>query len=194
MPKFRIVAILIVIILMTACINEVNAEQDFAVTLYGGQMTDGSSSEVIAGQVSFIDAYVVVGALSWTFARYYDDALSLELEGQIGKWFGEQDNWEANLPVAIRWSAFPWDDYVSTSLAFGLGVSYAFSLPEAEVDINDSTKQFLIYWYGEIAIGPPDSDWAFIFRLHHRSGGFGLIADQWNGGSNAISAGLRYRF
>ena len=83
------------------------AEDDFAATVYGGRMTDGVFEEALPGQADFIDAYVVVGALSWTFTRFFENALTFELEGQIGKWFGDQDNMEFNLPVVIRWSKFP---------------------------------------------------------------------------------------
>ncbi|MBE9544702.1 MAG: hypothetical protein IMF02_09445, partial [Proteobacteria bacterium] len=52
----------------------------------------------------------------------------------------------------------------------------------------------LVYWFGEIAFGPPDSNWAGVFRIHHRSGAFGLIADRGEGGSNTLAVGLKYRF
>ncbi len=192
--KYRIIAVIMVIALMPAFTGKAMAADDFAVTVYGGRMTDGDFGDALTGQADFIDAYVVVGALSWTFARYFEDALSFELEGQVGKWFGDQHNVEFNLPLAIRWSRFPWNHYVSTSLAYGLGPSYATKEPAAEIDEHDTTKKFLVYWFGEIALGPPDSNWAGIFRIHHRSGAFGLIADRGEGGSNTLAVGLKYRF
>lgn len=194
MFKYHIIAVIMVIALMPAFIAKASAADDFAVTVYGGRMTDGDFGDALTGQADFIDAYVVVGALSWTFARYFEDALSFELEGQVGKWWGDQHNVEFNLPLAIRWSKFPWNRYVSTSLAYGLGPSYATKEPAAEIDEHDSTKKFLVYWFGEIAFGPPDSNWAGVFRIHHRSGAFGLIADRGEGGSNTLAVGLKYRF
>ncbi len=192
--KYRIIAVIMVIALMPAFTGKAMAADDFAVTVYGGRMTDGDFGDALTGQADFIDAYVVVGALSWTFARYFEDALSFELEGQVGKWWGDQHNLEFNLPLAIRWSKFPWNRYVSTSLAYGLGPSYATKEPAAEIDEHDTTKKFLVYWFGEIAFGPPDSNWAGVFRIHHRSGAFGLIADRGEGGSNTLAVGLKYRF
>ncbi len=192
--KYRIIAVIMVIALMPAFTGKTMAADDFAVTVYGGRMTDGDFGDALTGQADFIDAYVVVGALSWTFARYFEDALSFELEGQVGKWWGDQHNVEFNLPLAIRWSKFPWNHYVSTSLAYGLGPSYATKEPAAEIDEHDTTKKFLVYWFGEIAFGPPDSNWAGVFRIHHRSGAFGLIADRGEGGSNTLALGLKYRF
>ncbi len=194
MFKYHIIAVIMVIALMPAFTGKTMAADDFAVTVYGGRMTDGDFGDALTGQADFIDAYVVVGALSWTFARYFEDALSFELEGQVGKWWGDQHNLEFNLPLAIRWSKFPWNRYVSTSLAYGLGPSYATKEPAAEIDEHDTTKKFLVYWFGEIAFGPPDSNWAGVFRIHHRSGAFGLIADRGEGGSNTLALGLKYRF
>ena len=192
--KYRIIAVIMVFAVMPAYTGKAMASDDFAVTVYGGRMTDGDFGDALTGQADFIDAYVVVGALSWTFARYFEDALSFELEGQVGKWWGNQHNVEFNLPLAIRWSRFPWNQYVSTSLAYGLGPSYATKEPAAEIDEHDTTKKFLVYWFGEIAFGPPDSNWAGVFRIHHHSGAFGLIADRGEGGSNTLALGLKYRF
>lgn len=194
MVRDCIIAAIMVITLTTNFIGPAVADDDFAVTVYGGWMTDGDFGESFTGQAEFIDAYVVVGALSWTFARYFEDALSFELEGQVAKWFKDQKHLEFNLPVVIRWSKFPWDNYVSTSLAYGLGPSYATREPAAEIDVHDDTKKFLVYWFAELALGPPESNWAGVFRLHHRSGAFGLVAERGHGGANTLAVGLKYRF
>jgi hypothetical protein len=194
LSKFFIVAVLLIIAVMPAFTGKTMAADDYAVTIYGGRMTDGDFGSSLDGKANFIDAYVVVGALSWTFARFFEDALSFELEGQVGKWFGDQHHWEFNLPVAIRWSRFPWNHYVSTSLAYGIGPSYASEEPQAEIEEFDSTEKFLVYWFGELALGPPDHNWSVVLRLHHRSGAFGLILDRGVGGSNSLAIGLKYRF
>ena len=194
MDRCCIIAAIMVIAFTAVFIGSAAADDDFAVTVYGGWMTDADFGDTLTGQAEFIDAYVVVGAFAWTFARYFEDALSFELEGQVGKWFKNQKHLEFNLPVVIRWSRFPWDDYVDTSLAYGLGPSYATRTPAAEVDIHDDSKKFLVYWFGELALGPPESAWAGVFRIHHRSGAFGLVADRGNGGANSLAVGLKYRF
>ena len=194
MVKSLIFLVLTVIVFSMAVTGKAVSGDDFAVTVYGGRMTDDSYSETLSGGADFISAYVFVGAFSWTFARYLDEALSLELEAQVGKWWGDQDNMEFNLPVAMRWSKFPWNHNVATSFAFGIGPSWATDEPEGEIERHDETQQFLVYWFGELALGPPASSWAWVFRLHHRSGAFGLVADQGDGGSNTLAAGLKYRF
>jgi hypothetical protein len=81
---------------------------------------------------------------------------------------------------------------VDTSFAFGLGPSWATEEPEVEVMIKGTTEQFLAYWFTEITLGPPEANWAVVFRLHHRSKAFGLLAEE--GGSNTLAAGLKFHF
>ncbi len=70
----------------------------------------------------FAEPTIVVAAGSWTVARFFDGNLSCELEAQVDKYFGDQDHWEFNLPIIVfRWHRFPWDRYVATSFAWGIG-------------------------------------------------------------------------
>ena len=140
----------------------------------------------------FVDAYLAVATLSQVVGRYRDDRLTLEVEGQVGYNFGDQSHWEINLAAGPRWRQFPWNDVVATSVAFGLGLSMASEVPEVEVELEGSSEQLLIYWNADVTLGPPSSSWTVLLRLHHRSGGFGSIAD--DGGMNAVALGLRITF
>jgi hypothetical protein len=103
------------------------------------------------------------------------------------------DHWEFNGLVTGRWEKFWWDDTIDTSLAFGMGPSYATDEPQVEIDNNGETSKFLIYWMIELALGLPDHpQTALILRLHHRSNAWGLINE--DGGSNAIGIGMKYRY
>jgi hypothetical protein len=169
------------------------ASQDFSLAVYGGQMTKETWFNAFSAGTEIADANIVVVAASWTFSRFWDGKLTCELEGQLGKYFGDQDNWEINLPiVGLRWHRFPWDNHLATSFALGIGPSYATQVPEVEIEIGGESHQWLIHWYGELTFGPPASSWEVLLRLHHRSSGFGLVVDA--GGSNTLSAGIRYRF
>jgi hypothetical protein len=121
-----------------------------------------------------------------------DDKLSLEVEGNVGKYFGDQDHWEFNAAVAGRWHKFPWSDTVATTIAWGVGPSYATEVPKVEETTHTSSQQWLVFWFAEITLGPPESRWAGIFRLHHRSTGFETVAK--DGGSNTLAVGLKFRF
>jgi hypothetical protein len=164
----------------------------YAVSLFGGVMTDNRWEEVfIPGEVDFRDTGLVAIALSrkiWD----YKDKLSIEIEGQVVRYFGDQENWEFNLPIVFRWHAFPWDKWVETSFAFGIGPSYASEVPVEEIAREGSSEQLLVHWFAELEFGPPASLWSGILRLHHRSEAYGLVADE--GGSNSLTAGIKRRF
>jgi hypothetical protein len=170
-------------------------EHDYAVTAYYGKMTDVHSWHDIIlhpDDVDFEDARLLTGAMSWTFARYLDNALNLELEGQVVRYFGDQDNWEFNLPVAVRWNRFPWNNTIATTTAFGLGPSYANQVPPVEVELEGDSQRFMAYWFVEVTLGPPQADWSTVLRLHHRSGGLGAITE--DGGSNSLGVGVKFSF
>ena len=165
-------------------------------TVYGARMSSEPGWEdVLINPVGaeFIDVYLVAGALARQYAQYKDGALSLEAEGQVARYFGDQDHWEFNaVPVVGRWSRFPWNGRVGTTAAFGLGLSYASELPPVEVEIEGESQQLLVYWVMEVTAGPAQAPWSISLRLHHRSGAWGLVADE--GGMNAVGLGLRYEF
>lgn len=123
----------------------------------------------------------------------YRDRAGIEIEGQIVKHFDVQDHWEFNILAAGRWKYFPWNRYLNTSVAFGLGPSYASDEPEIEIKNDGDTARFMIYWMMELALALPDyPQVAFITRIHHRSNAFGLMTDE--GGSNALAFGLKFHF
>ena len=131
-------------------------------------------------------------ALAWTVKRFNDGAFTLEIEGQAAKYYGSQEHMEFNLALAGRWWKSYRNETADLSFAFGVGPSWAAEEPEVEAMINESTRQFLIYWFIETTLGPSDANWAVVFRLHHRSTGFGLVAEE--GGSNTLAAGLKFIF
>ncbi len=163
-----------------------------AVTVFGGWMTDNNFEEVFTPwELEFRDSTLFGIAASHRIWRYADK-ISLEIEGQVVRHFGNQDHWEFNLPLIARWEKFPWNDVIDTSVAFGLGPSYATEVPKEEVAKDGDSQQWLVYWVFELAMGLPGSDWRGTFRLHHRSGAFGIVAD--DGGSNVLAVGLKRQF
>lgn len=123
-------------------------------------------------------------------------ALTWELEGQAAKHTGHQSHLETNLLLTARWNRFPWDGYVATSAALGWGFSYAHELPvlEPRSDREEGSNRLLNYLLVELDFAPPTApQWGLVFRLHHRSGVFGIYNGV-NGGSNFVGGGLRYRF
>ena len=163
-----------------------------AIVVFGGLMTDNTWEDaLVPWDLDYRDSTLVGLAVSHGIGRS-DRRFGFEIEGQVVRHFGDQDHWEFNFPIVGRWKAFPWDGVVDTSLAFGIGPSYASEKPKVEVTNKGDSQRLLVYWMAEIEVGPPDKGWSAIFRIHHRSGAFGLVADE--GGSNAIVIGFRQRF
>ena len=170
------------------------AEPLNSLNVYGGIMTTNHWEDVFIDtlDLDFEDSYFVVIALARKIGGY-KDKLSFEVEGQVVKHFDYMDHWEFNGAIIGRWEKFPWDDTIDTSLAFGIGPSYATEEPQVEIDNNSETSKFLIYWMIELALGLPEKPrTAFILRLHHRSDAWGLMNE--DGGSNGIGCGIKYRF
>lgn len=114
----------------------------YAITVYGGVMTDDNWRRSVTGQANLVDTYIVTGAVGWTFYRPRDNWFSLELETSISQHFGTSHNLEFCFPiVTLRWEYFPWDRYIDTSVATGYGLSFATDIPQAEVELDGKSKQ-----------------------------------------------------
>lgn len=95
----------------------------------------------------------------------------------------------------FRWLATPWGRVFKSSFALGLGLSYAISPPVVEVLILPKTNPWLLHLILEFAfqIGAQPTPWEGLFRVHHRSGAYGLF-DGVVGGSDYLCFGVRYHF
>ena len=187
-PALALVAVLVA--------GPAGATGEWAATVYGARLSSEPGWEDILFHpftVEYVDAFLVAGALSRSYASYRDGALVLEAEGQVAYNFGDQDYWEFNaVPIVLRWSRFPWSRRVDTSAAFGLGLSYATEVPEIEVELEGESHRSLVYWVAELTAGPVLAPWALSLRLHHRSVAWGLMGEE--GGMNAVGLGIRYSF
>jgi hypothetical protein len=170
--------------------------RDPTLTFYVAEISgeDGWEDVMVNPVLSdYVDSYLAVTALSGTYATYRSDRLHLEAEGQVGYNFGGQHHWEFNVvPVLARWRWPAWRGLYATSVAFGLGLSYATHLPPVEVELEGESEKFLVYWVAEATAGPTDAPWAVSLRLHHRSVAYGLLGTE--GGMNGVGLGLRYQF
>jgi len=173
--------------------TDVKKPKGFAITVYAGLLTGNDWQEPLIGEsIKFEDSWLIALAGSKELGRVFDH-LVIELEGQVVRHLGDQDHWEFNVPIVFRWEKFPWDNVVDTSLAYGVGPSYATKVPPEEVARKGDSQRWLVYWMFEIELGLPQSEkWSAIARIHHRSGAWGVVADE--GGSNIWALGLKRRF
>lgn len=168
-----------------------------ALTFYAGRISaEETWHDVLLKPYSsnYTDTYLVTAAYSRAYRESRAGALRTEFEINATYNFGDQNHWELNVaPISLRWDRFPWSERVRTDLAFGVGLSYAFEFPHVENELENDTRQLLVFWMLELAIGPKDKAWTALLRLHHRSPAWGAmgVAD---GGMNAPSLGFRYEF
>jgi len=97
--------------------------------------------------------------------------------------------------LLLRYHRFPWDRYLNTTVAFGEGLSYTseLSLREAQA-ASGETRKLLNYLAVELGFALPRyPDWSLVYRIHHRSGVFGLMGGL-AGVSDYYCLGIRYRF
>jgi len=189
----RTVLIALLLLLVFRPSAEAGEERLNALNLYWGRMTTNPWEEVlIPGDVHFYPSSLIALTLARTIGTT-GKLLSYEAEGQVVRHYGRQDHWEFNGLGVVRWEPFWWDRLLDTSLAFGLGASYGTRRPAVELAKSGETERLLAYWMLELALAQPDRpQLALIFRLHHRSGAYGLFADE--GASTAPVIGLKYRF
>lgn len=120
----------------------------------------------------------------------------VQLAGNFTYRVGSNQNniYEFDPYLAFRWANFPWNTYVSTSLAIGEGISYASSIPSLEGKSSDNTKRLLNYLMLEATFAVPKyPQLQLVTRIHHRSGAYGLY-HAGNTGSNDLGLGIRYLF
>ena len=161
-------------------------------TTYAGAHAQDDLNDVVTFQAKFEDnAYIGVVALArelWHYKEY----LSFELEGQVGKHFNKDTQWEFVGVLIGRWNYFPWDKYVDTSFAVGDGMSYYTEVSEVEKEDDEDAQRSLNYLLFEVALGLPKyPQWDLVFRIHHRSSVFGLYGA---GGSNFVCTGIKFAF
>lgn len=164
---------------------------DHEVRLYGGPISDNEYDEIVLGETDLEDAYLLAAAWTVVLGRPHR-WFRVEAEVNLAGHFGLQDHGEANTLVALRLTRLPWDAHLDTTLAMGLGPSYASETPPLERAYGNG-ERLLAFWLTEVTVDPyPDSPWNGLVRIHHRSSVFGLVSDAY--GSNFITAGVGYRF
>jgi hypothetical protein len=131
------------------------------------------------------------------------NVIDIEPEIGLGQRFGDMHEEEGWVALYVRWTAFPWNDYVRTTVAASTGLNYASDVNayEREAAGKDSNGSRLLHFLSpEVTFAlPSHPNFEFLVRLHHRSGGRDVIGPTElfhgaNGGVQYLSAGLRYRY
>lgn len=173
--------------------NKSGTDHPWALLLYGGTHADETLEDIFTFEADYAgDNNLLIVALAREVYRY-KHYLSFELEGQIGRHFGDDvSHWEFVGLGLGRWHPFPWDDHVDTSFAFGAGLSYYTEVSRIEEEEDEDAQRLLGYLVYELTFGLPRIPrWDLLLRIHHRSGMGGIIGD---GSSNYVCLGLKYAF
>jgi hypothetical protein len=173
----------------------VDESRPWAFTMYTVWLSEEQLGDVLLFQGKLEDSQLYVAALSRKIGSL-NAHVDAEIEGQVAKHAGPlQRHWEVNGLGTLRWKTFPWDKYLDTTAATGLGLSYAFDDPQFEIEAHDKSNKWLVYIMVELTFSLPEiPQWALVARVHHRSAAYGTFEDDLEGASNSAGFGLKYRF
>ena len=195
---FPVVLIVLLLFLLTNAFaddvrNENKApEYKWFLTIFGGPAAQPDLEHVLSFNMRFEDdTYIAAAALSRELWRY-KNWISFETEGQIGKYFGDEHQWQFTGLIIGRWHRFPWDKYLDTSFAVGDGLSYNTETSEIEKEDDENAGKWLNYLMFELTMGLPQYPrWNLVYRIHHRSSIRERIGA---GASNFVAFGIKYSF
>jgi hypothetical protein len=161
------------------------------VSAYAGEVTYTRFNRIIRFETDFRDSYVAAVTGGRVFA-YPMRHVQFEVEGQAAWHWGRQHHQELNAAAMARWTQFPWNARVRTTIALGIGPSFALATPAIERERHDRTSRRLLFMPFEITAGAPGASWEAKIRVHHRSGAFDVASRA--SGSNFVALGARWRF
>jgi hypothetical protein len=191
----RIVGATLLLALLQLPGGEASAELDRYVQIYVGRYSPVTFREIPFSRWNLQDEYLVSLGVGKELRRFWDN-LGLEAEGQVvGHWGDSGSYMEFVAAITLRWHRFPWNEYIRTTIGFSEGLSYVTMISDHERNGEDEPgARLLNYLMYEVDLAHPGWErTSFFFRVHHRSGVFGLFHGVY-GASNYPSVGVRYRF
>lgn len=174
---------------------------DCAVAIYGGSYVMDPMEAVLVTDPAppwnwdIRDDHLVAAAVSRRVGQLWG-RVDLEPEVGFAQRFGRQSESEIWGAVFFRYRGFPWDGRVVTSVAVSTGLNYATGVSDIERDRSaDGVGSRVMHFFSpEVTLALPQAPGAeLVFRLHHRSGVYGLISEA-RGGAQYATVGVRIRF
>lgn len=139
------------------------------------------------------DERIGVVAVGTKITELLSGAMTLEWEALYGDHWGTDDFHELGANIYARWNRFPWNQFLRTTFAVGMGPSITSKAAHYEPH-NGTKSRVLLQLNFEINIySPSKPQWALLFRIQHRSGVYKWINDV-RGGSNFLTIGVRKNF
>jgi hypothetical protein len=179
---------------------------------YAGQWIDANIADIpyraVTSTLKTRSAYFLSADLGYVLVPRFEVPLpfcggcalrgnSIELEGQVLKHFDQQRHWEIAGGAFVRTGQIPLFLGAEMNLAGGGGLSYALADPKLENGrggrgVDNYRLQIYLGFEAEL-MHEAVQGWSLVGRIHHRSGGFGLLTRQ-GSGSNFIGLGVRRGF
>lgn len=140
----------------------------------------------------------IVGATASRRVATVFRIINIEAEVGAAKRFGNQEEGEFWGAMYVRYTAFPWNKYIYTTLALSSGLSYATGVSDfekAHSGLNPLAGTHVQHYSSpELTFSLPDhKDRQLVIRLHHRSGAYGVISGAFSG-ATYLSVGVRAWF
>lgn len=182
---------------------------DCAVAVYGGQFIDNSMKAAFGlkpfrapWDYLWRDSQLVAGTFSRRFAEV-PGWLAFEAEVGVGQRFGQLHATEGWGALYLRYTNFPWNSIVRTTIAVSTGLSMASTIDRVEREKAGGSggSRLLHFLSPEVTFAlPSHPEWELLARFHHRSGGREFLLgknrlfNSTAGGAQYGVIGLRYRF
>jgi hypothetical protein len=169
---------------------------DWGIGLYAGKYYGTEPAGFIQGRAGFLDQNLYALTASKSVWRSTSQPISLEIDGMVGLQNGIASLGEIAIAPALRWSGFPWNGTVHTSLSFApLGLSYTTSISPLELGKDGKGSKALNWLFLEVAVSSPSNQTTeFFARLHHRCTVYDLLNNYGANGEDFFALGLRRRF
>ena len=164
---------------------------------YGGQFADNDLHSIVLDLKNHPrESYLLAGALNYQLEARLRN-IQFETETQVVKHFGEMGHMELNGVLIARGLRFI--PGLPLTLAFGEGLSFATANPELENPRDllgqrlERSRPLLNYLLIELdyPLENYQNDTRVFFRIHHRSGVFGLYCPP-TCGSNFLTYGVKF--
>ena len=188
--------VLILTVVATLAPQARATESDWRVGSYAGKYYDTEPAGFTQGKANFLDQYLIAATASKTVWRSDLLPLSLEIDGMVGYQNGIAPLWEVAVAPAVRWSGFPWNNTLRTSIKLApLGISYTSQVSPLELGKDGQGSRTLNWLFIETAFSRPgqQSD-EFFMRLHHRCAIYDLLNNYGANGEDFFTLGFRRRF
>ena len=171
-------------------------ESNWSIGAYAGKYYDTEPAGFTQGRANFLEHYLVAVTAKKTLWQSATLPLSLELDGMLGLQNGAATLGEVAVAPALRWSGFPWNGTLHTSVsAAPLGVSYTTSVSPLELGSDGKGSRLLNWLFLEVALSKPGQQSTEVFvRLHHRCTVYDLLNNYGANGEDFAVVGFRRRF